>query len=659
MESFGVLLRRHRMAAVLTQERLAERARISATGIAALEAGRRKVPRPSTVALLLDALDLTDEARAEMIAAAAGVVDTHTATARRSDTARRDVTGNLTWIQQKFPLVGRRDELQALTTAWQEHRRIAVISGEAGAGKTRLVGEFVLSLPGAVTVLWGRCTPDRLGAYEAFVEPVRNLVTANDAADSHAGELARLVPEVALDQGWTVGPSHAEPEVERRLLFNAITQLLRPLGPTVLVLDDAQWADPASMALLTSLVASPLLDHVMIIATVRSTDQSAANAGALAALRRFTTVERIELGGLDDEDLAALVAHVAGGAAESTLVDKVAAATDGNPLFVEELTEHLLAHEPADPAATSLVPVTVRETLAQRITTLSDEAQSLLHAGAVLGRSFDIDVAARLVDLDGEALLAACEDALLSGLVNETNPTRLSFSHALVQSAVYELASARRRLDLHRRAAIHLEQALGATTGTDALVFDIARHWSITAAADSTAAAAAARWAVLAGDAAAAAADIDEAILRYEQADRLWGIGTREHATTLIRLGNALTALGHDTQADERYRAARHVAEGLGDVELYAQAAIGLAATVRYGHSDPERISALERAIDTLDPGDGVLRPTAAAMLKRQLGFESSDDAWVRRQRAGAHRHRGGDCRGAAPRTAAVARIGS
>jgi tetratricopeptide (TPR) repeat protein len=166
------------------------------------------------------------------------------------------------------------------------------------------------------------------------------------------------------------------------------------------------------------------------------------------------------------------------------------------------------------------------------------------------------------------------------------------------------------------------------------LVFDVARHWSIVAAADSTAASAAARWAVLAGDAAAAAADIDEAIIRYEQADRLWGIGTREHATTLIRLGNALTALGNNAEADERFRAARHVAEGLGDVELFARAAIGLAATVRYGHSDPERITALERAIATLDPGDDVLRPTAAAMLKRQLGFDSSDDAWVRRQHA-------------------------
>ncbi|MGE0139138.1 MAG: multiprotein-bridging factor 1 family protein, partial [Ilumatobacteraceae bacterium] len=73
--SFGVLLRRARLAAVLTQERLAERARISAAGIAALESGRRRAPRATTVALLLDALDLDGAARTQLIAAAAGERD--------------------------------------------------------------------------------------------------------------------------------------------------------------------------------------------------------------------------------------------------------------------------------------------------------------------------------------------------------------------------------------------------------------------------------------------------------------------------------------------------------------------------------------------------------------------------------------------------------
>ena len=130
MESFGVLLRRHRMAAVLTQERLAERARISATGIAALEAGRRKVPRPSTVALLLDALELTDADRAEMVAAATSeVADERPPAAPRDEATAPGFAGNFPGVQQKFPLVGRTEELESLATAWRQRRRIAVVGG--------------------------------------------------------------------------------------------------------------------------------------------------------------------------------------------------------------------------------------------------------------------------------------------------------------------------------------------------------------------------------------------------------------------------------------------------------------------------------------------------------------------------------------------------
>lgn len=640
METFGVLLRRHRTAAVLTQERLAERARISATGIAALEAGRRKAPRASTVALLLDALELTDSDRAELVAAAAASTEVahgiDTALQRPShDLAVETASaGNFPGVRRRFNFVGRSVELDALADAWRQRRRVVLVTGEAGVGKTRLVGEFILSLAAMPTVLWGRCTPDRLGAYEPFVEPIRSLLVETGRDVSHGTELARLVPEVAIEQGWATGPSRAEPEVERRLLFEAVVRLLAALGPTLLVIDDVQWADSASLALLTHLVASPALEHLVVVGTVRSTDQSAANAGALADLRRLTTVERLELHGLPGSDLARLVGDVAGGTASPTLVATIAAATEGNPLFVEELTEHLLALDSDLPTPPPSVPLSVRETLGRRIGTLSAQAQSLIRSGSVLGRSFDADAAGSLVDLDGEPLLAACDDALLSGMITEASATQLSFSHALVQSAVYETMSARRRLELHRRAARSLEDAYESATTSDAVVFDIARHWSIVAAADPAAASAAARWAMRAGDAAASAADIDEAIVRYEQADRLWGIGTRDHASTLIRLGTALTALGRAAEADQRFRSALLVAEGLGDASLFAQAAIGLAATVRYGHSESERIDGLERAIALLGPDDAVLRPTAAAMLKRQLGFDPSDAAWIRRQEA-------------------------
>ena len=654
MESFGVLLRRHRLASVLTQEALAERARISVAGISALEGGRRRAPRATTIALLLDALDLDDSARAELVASAlmgdiplAGT-DAVAASDRAEAPARvRDHGGNFPGVQRRFAFVGRSSELIALHDAWSARVRVVVVSGEAGVGKTRLVGEFAAALANEATVLWGRCTPDRLGAYEPFVDPIRALVldgqtgepspsaAAAGSSRQHPSELARLVPELAAGSGQQQGPSEAEHSVERRLLFEAVAGCFTGPSPALLVLDDLHWADQASMALLAHLAANVRAGNLVIVAVVRDTDVSASLAGALAELRRVTSVERIDVGGLGGDDLTTLISAVAGAPAGDELVHAIAAATEGNPFFVEELTEHLLTRAD-ETEAMSVVPRSVRETLGKRIDTLSPPAQALLRAGAVLGRAFDLDIAGRITDLDGEPLLAAAEDALLSGLVTEVSATHLTFSHALVQSAVYETTLGRRRLTLHRRAAFELEQAVEAGESSDSAIFDLARHWTIVARSDPAAERTAAHWAMVAGDAAAAATDIDEAIVRYQQAERLLRAGTAEYAEALIRLGAAVTALGRLDEADEHLRAAQQLADGLGDDVLFARAVIGRSGSVRYGHSDPERIAALERSIAALGPEQHVLRITAASMLKRQLGYDPSDDAYHRRQQAAA-----------------------
>ena len=571
-------------------------------------------------------------------------------------------------VSRRFGFVGRDAELASLTAAWERRTRIVLVTGEAGVGKTRLVGQFAGAISsGSISsgstasrsagprpnVLWGRCTPDRLGAYEPFVEPVRDLVRQSQASDSsrsadatsdssRSAELARLVPELAHDQGWNVGPSRADPGVEQRLLFEAVARLLADAGPTVVVLEDLHWADTASLALLSFLAANAALDDVMVICTVRSTDQTTAHAAALIELRRVGDLERIMLSGLNPAEVHQFVELIADGASAPGFVATIADATDGNPLFVEELTAHLLATSAEGTSAgqgsngaPSRVPLSLLETIGRRIGTLSPDAIALVRAGAVLGRLFDTDVAGRLSDLDDDRLSFACDDALQSGLLTEPSATSLAFSHALVQSAVYEAISARRRLELHRRAAVALEAACDATSKdgrVSAAVFDVARHWALVAGSDRSASASAAQWAVRAGEAAAASADVDEAIARFEQADRLWSTGTAEQAANLISLGRALSSLGRMAEADARLRAALHFAEALGDAELFARAAIGLAAAVRYGHHDLDRINALERSIAMLGPNERVLRPTAAAMLKRQLGFESSDESYRRRQ---------------------------
>ena len=646
VEAFGTILRRERIAAALTQERLAERARISATGVAALEAGRRKAPRATTVALLIDALHLDGDAKTRLISAAAAE-RSRTATNDGTPLNARDMPQHTTHPQHALAtaetsaFIGRTSESEMLRNAAQSGARVVVVAGEAGVGKSRLVREFLAEQRPNMRLLWGQCTSHRLGSYEPFVTPVRDAVAAVPDAAEHVGQLARLVPELAGGQAWTGQATSADHDIERRLLFDAAATLFRGLGPTVLVLDDLHWADAGSLSLLAFLAIHPGLDQLMIVATLRTTDLTAATAAAIANLRRRTNVVRIDLQRLSPEGVSSLVRRVAGVRISARLLDAVADAAGGNPLFVLELTEHLVAsgfeserHE--NSAVTGIVPVPqgIAETLIERLSALSPDAQHLVRTGAVLGRSFDPDAAAALGGLAADRVLAAIEDALLSGLLDEVSARDVTFSHGLVQSAVYDSLSARRRLDLHRRAAIMIEGQ--PTPLPDSSTFDIARHWAAVAVEDPTAAAAAATWAHRAGDAASAAADIDQAISQYERAERLWAGPTTQHAETLLSLGFVLSSRSRSEEGDQRFRAALGLAQAIGDQRLFARAAIGLATTVRYGVAEPDRVALLEQALEGLDPDDDVLRAMTAAMLKRQLGFDRSEAAYQRRQHAAA-----------------------
>ena len=626
-DSFGASLRRLRLASGLTQERLAERAAISADGIAALEAGRRQSPRLSTVRLLCDGLQLDDGQRAALLslAAPAGSGPGLRATSKTPVVPRG-------W----GAFVGRTIERQQLADAWAGRVRVVLVSGEAGVGKTRLVDEFAddVGAQGHV-VLRGRCTPEQLGVYEAFVDPIRDALARFDGAlPASLTELGRVIPGLVDASHQSVVPSRGEPGLERRLLFEAVSSVFAGAGPTLVLLDDLHWADPGSLALLAFLAAQPELSDVVIVGTVRSTDLTTATASALAELRRRASMVRIALRGLDADDVALLVASVAGQTVPTGLVEAVSRVTNGNPLYTAELTEHLLQRGFDDTGDQHVsVPDSIRDTIGLRVEGLSAETQALLRVGAVLGPEFDLRIAGRLAGLASTGLLGAVEDALLSCLLVERSPQTAAFSHGLVATTVYDAMSGVRRLDLHRQAAIYLGDL--APDSSSAIV-DIARHWSLVAAADPSARVVAARWTVRAGDAATSAAAIDEAIACYERAAALWAGSTAEHADTLIRLGTAMAASGRVSEADRHFGAALRIADGIDDASLFARATLGRSTSVQYGTSDPERIAELESAISRLGPKEMVLRPAALATLMRQLGFVMSDAADRRRNEAAA-----------------------
>lgn len=589
------------------------------------------------MALLSDALRLTDADRAALIAAAVqGPVQKPP-----DDGTSERVPGTQPAHPSTPPtppapsFVGRDDELRLLHDSWEQRTRVALLFGEAGVGKSALADRFADQLRSrGVTILRGRSTPQQLGVFEAFVEPVHTALGRFDGAiPASLRDIGRLVPGLLDARSAALVPIRSDPAGERRLLFEAVVALLASLGPTVLLLDDLHWADDGTLAMLAFVAARPELSDVMIVGGVRSTDVTPATSAALAELRRHCTVVRTTIDGFGRVDLERLVAVVAGSEMSADFLDAVTVATNGNPLYIKELTEHLLqaGFDPHRDATT--VPDGIRDTIELRVGGLSRDAQALVRGAAVLGPTFDLHLAGQLVGLGGEELLGAAEDALLSGLLIEDTAVIASFSHGLVATTVYEGMPRSRRLLLHRAAATALTERGPVSSGA---IVDVERHWVLVAADDPQARDTAARWSVRAGDAAAASASIDEAIACYERAASAWTAPTSEHADTLVRLGSALMSAGSVSSGKERLQQALRIADEAGDPAVFARAALGLSASVRYTASDPERIDELEQAIAKLDSTEMVLRPALFATLRRQLGFVDTPEAERRRREAAA-----------------------
>ena len=313
---------------------------------------------------------------------------------------------------------------------------------------------------------------------------------------------------------------------------------------------------------------------------------------------RELEVVRIQLDGLAGKDLELLINDLVGSAAPNLLVQAVTAATDGNPFFVEEMTLHLVDSG----AVTNFsgagvgpegklagVPERVRETVGRRLLSLSGDTVELLSIGSVIGREFDLSVVGASSGLNNTRLVDAADDAVLSGMVVETGPGRLSFSHALVRDAVSTRMTYARQASIHRRVSEAIEHRWPANP---TLAAELARHWSAVAAVDPTATATAAAWAVRAGDVALAAAAADEAIARYEQASCVVGEGVRASFCGCAgpvwgRLCNMGAAPDEADDALSRRHAAGGGTPGVPAAE--ARAAIGLGR--RYPYWETERRS--------------------------------------------------------------------
>lgn len=371
--------------------------------------------------------------------------------------------------EQSAPLVGRDVQLDELNKCWQlareGRRRVAMLVGEPGIGKTRLAAEFCRTAHGEeAVVLLGRCYEESLVPYQSFVEALRHYVSECPldelrlALGPHRATLARLLPELSEHPSQAVTSSAAESgEREQFVLFDAVASTLRTVAaahPLIVVLDDLHWADAPSLLLLRHVVRATEGGALLILGTYRETEVEEWHplAQALAELRRARALDTLSLEGLSEEDVAALISSQPGRAASAEVARSIVDRTQGNPFFVEELLRDAVVGENFSEALTR-IPDSVKDLLLRRLRRLGDTAKRLLTPAAITGREFELDVLQRVTGVPADQIAESLEEAIAGRIVEESTSSigRYSFAHALIRDTIYEQVSLTRRAQLHLR----------------------------------------------------------------------------------------------------------------------------------------------------------------------------------------------------------------
>jgi DNA-binding CsgD family transcriptional regulator/tetratricopeptide (TPR) repeat protein len=542
-------------------------------------------------------------------------------------------------VLSAFPFVGRATELATLRAlmpwAEGEGRRVALVGGEAGSGKSRLVREFAAEVAeqGAL-VLYGACDAVVHPPYGPFVEALEQL-PADELRSLARDELARLLPVLG-----PAAPAASDPDTERHRLHTAVAELLTGVGarrPVLLVLEDAHWADVPSLGLLRHLARASGRMRLMLLATFRDAevDMPDALAETLADLRRSEDVVRLRLAGLSADELSEFVRTVSHADLEPEVVAALSDMTAGNAFLVCELWRALVDGEAVEvidgrlrlsrPVGELGAPDSVREVVARRVARLAPATADLLELAATAGQEFELGV---LRGGDGVDLAAALDEAVASGMIEELPSRRLAyrFTHELVRRSLYDGMSAVRRAELHLRVGEALERSGGFS------VADLAHHFAAAAPFGGTARGV--HYNVLAARAASAGLDFDEAAERLRVALELGIDDPAERAGLLLELATSRHRAGRAVDAITAYGEAAEIATGVGDAELLAQAAIGYEdAAWRPVITDQRAVDLLERAAAALPEEDSRLRVGVLGGLARALEIR------------GEHR-RGSDVRG-------------
>ncbi len=509
-------------------------------------------------------------------------------------------------------LVGRTTEREQLDQALRDtvagRVRIALVAGEAGVGKSRLVDTFTTDaqLSGA-RVLGGSCLDVGEGVlpYAPFIEALRGLVAELPTAkvDELIGEgrsdLSRLLPEVGVAAPAT------QPAAPAAQLFELILGVLTRLAaeqPVVIVIEDFHWADRSTMDLVAFLERN-LRVAVLLVLTVRSDELHRGHPARnrLAELDRHGLLRRIELAPLDRRTTTELVTALLRRPPAPRLVGQVFDRSGGNPFHIEML----IAAEAATPGQ---LPERLRDMLVSQIDALPPETQRVLRVAAVVGRRVDADLLSRVASATGSEsneITSGLREAVSRHLlVARAADEAYAFRHALLQEAVYDDMLPDERSRVHAAVASILESRDAGASAAD--LAELAHHWfaahdqkrAVSAAVDA-ARAASERFAP-----AEAVAQFDRALSIWDQVPDADAVTGMQRSDVLIATAKAAWLIGEPVLAAKHLRAAIAQLDRATQPDLVGELLLRLAWFVYFGAGTQQEGDALVSEAAALVPDE-------------------------------------------------------
>jgi len=441
---------------------------------------------------------------------------------------------------------------------------IALITGEAGMGKTRLITEFTTRPDtSSVRTMVGHCFEYASAPFAPFIEILRPLRDADPSLLLARPDLRRALARLLPESEETSDNRQANPAADKLTQMNAVVETLRCFvvaKPLCLVIEDVHWADPGTFEMLLHVAAAISGMRLFLVATARNDELEASRPvrSFAAKLNRYPSIVQCNLEPLNDTEMRELLRIALDGRSVPALdiLEVIRKRAEGNPLNAEELLRSAVEQSPK--SAGESLPPSYREAVLDRFERLRGAARTVLATAAAVGRSFDVDFLAQTAGFPRDAVIAALKKAIALQIVIEDaeKGDHYAFRHALTRDVIAGESLAAERRHMHAQIAAALEMIPDARDRLSELAYHTfeARDLQKAAAFNESA-----------GDNAVAVYAFDDAAIFYDRALAALEDAGNPPPALHRKLAAALSNAGFGPRAVHEYHTAISAYESSGD----------------------------------------------------------------------------------------------